>query len=168
MSTVVSVNTYTHSVTFVADNFFKSLKNILLLSGLDPSNLVGDRDSIMRAMTAWLDSKHLEKVVLEVYDPRDDSLITAWDVEVGYSWSSGDGTFWTDTDQLRYAIKKAGVLPSNALYQVKLQTSPGEPAVAGWSDCAYRSREGFVPQSLGTTVSHSGLSGSTTYLRRVA
>ena len=35
--TNVAVNTYTHSVTYVADNILKSLKDIIRLSGLDPS-----------------------------------------------------------------------------------------------------------------------------------
>ncbi len=35
--TSVGVNTYTHSVTYVADNIMKSFKDIIRLSGLDPS-----------------------------------------------------------------------------------------------------------------------------------
>jgi len=38
--TTVTVNTYTYSVTYVADNILKSIKDIIRLSGLDPSNLV--------------------------------------------------------------------------------------------------------------------------------
>ena len=36
--TSVAVNTYTHSVTYVADNILKSMKDIVRLSGLDPAN----------------------------------------------------------------------------------------------------------------------------------
>ena len=36
MSTVATYS-YTHSVTYVTDNILKSLKDIILLSGLDPS-----------------------------------------------------------------------------------------------------------------------------------
>lgn len=35
MSTVATYS-YTHSVTYVTDNILKSLKDIILLSGLDP------------------------------------------------------------------------------------------------------------------------------------
>jgi hypothetical protein len=37
--TSVAVNTYTHSVVYVADNILKSMKDIIRLSGLDPTNL---------------------------------------------------------------------------------------------------------------------------------
>ena len=40
--TSVAVNTYTHSVTYVADNILKSFKDIVRLSGLDPGKLVAD------------------------------------------------------------------------------------------------------------------------------
>ena len=38
--TSVAVNTYTYSVTYVADNILKSMKDIIRLSGLDPTNMV--------------------------------------------------------------------------------------------------------------------------------
>ena len=40
--TSVAVNTYAFSVTYVADNILKSMKDIIRLSGLDPTNLVGE------------------------------------------------------------------------------------------------------------------------------
>jgi hypothetical protein len=54
--TSVAVNTYTHSVTYVADNILKSLKDIVRLSGLDPSKLVDGWESNMLALRTWLDS----------------------------------------------------------------------------------------------------------------
>jgi hypothetical protein len=41
MTTTVSVNTYTHSVTYVADNILKSIKDIIRLSGLNPAKFAG-------------------------------------------------------------------------------------------------------------------------------
>jgi hypothetical protein len=77
---------------------------------------------------------------------------------VTYTWNgSGDGTFWTDTDQLRTAIKKAGIAPSLANYSVIVHNKAGRPEVDGWSACSYRSTDGMVRQSLGTTIEHSGL-----------
>lgn len=165
--TTVTVNTYTHSVTYVADNILKSLKDIIRLSGLDPSNLVDSWDSKMRALKTWLNSQDLTKVVLEIYDPANGKLITRWDIEVGYNWNgSGDGGFWTDTDQLKYAIKKAGVAPGSAKYEIKLLTKPGRPDVDGWSSCEFRSTTGFSRQSLGSTIEHNGLGASTSYWRQ--
>lgn len=164
--TAVAVYSYTHSVTYVADNILKSLKDIVRLSGLDPSNLVGSWDSKLLALTTWISSGHLNTVMLEVFDPRTNALITRWDIDIVYSWTSGDGTFWTDTEQLKYAIKKAGVAPSTAGYRIVLDNKAGRPDVKGWSSTSLRSTDGMVRQSLGSTIEHSGLGGSASYWRK--
>ena len=56
--TSVAVYSYTHSVTYVADNILKSFKDIIRLSGLDPANLVESWDSKMLALKTWLASGH--------------------------------------------------------------------------------------------------------------
>lgn len=163
--TTVAVNTYTHSVTYVADNILKSLKDIIRLSGLDPSHLVDSWESKMRALKTWLGSQDLERVVLEVYNKKTQALIVRWDIDIVYSWSGGGG-FWTDTDQLKYHIRKAGVAPSDASYDILMKTKPGRPDVPGWGSGAYRSTDGFVRHNLGSTIEHSGLGGSAAYWRK--
>lgn len=162
----VSVNTYTHSVTYVADNILKSFKDIILMSGLNPEIFSEKRESNLRAIRTWIESRHLERVILEIFDPRTNKLVTRWDIDVEYNWSSGDGSFYTDTDQLRYHILKAGLAPSQARYSLIAVTSPGEPSVPGWSDCTMRSTDGMVRQSLGSTIQHNGLGGNSSYWRK--
>jgi hypothetical protein len=164
--TSVTVNTYTHSVTYVADNILKSLKDILRLSGLNPRNLIDGWASNMLALQTWLTSKDLQQVILEVFDPATDALITRWDIDIVYGWSAGDGSFWTDTEQLKYAIRKSGVAPSDASYRLLLDNKPGRPPVPGWSSTTYRSTHGMVRQSLGSTIEHHGLGGSAAYWRK--
>ena len=164
--TAVATYSYTHSVTYVTDNILKSLKDIILLSGLDPGQFVDDWSTNTRGIKTWLGTGDLEKVVLEIFDPATDKLIIRWDVEIVYGWVEGDGSFWTDTEQLKYAIKKAGILPSEAKYNLLAHTRPGRPDVEGWSKGKYRSTSGLVKQSLGSTVEHSGLGGQTAYWRR--
>jgi hypothetical protein len=164
--TVVAAYSYTHSVTYVADNILKSLKDIIRLSGLDPAEFVGDWQTNMLAVQTWLASGDLEKVTLEIFDPKTDELIFRWDVEIAYRWSGGDGSFWTDTEQLKYAIRKAGLVPSEARYHFLLRAKPGRPDVVGWGKGSFRSTDGMVRQSLGTTIEHSGLGASASYLRR--
>ena len=164
--TSVSVSTYTHSVTYVADNILKSLKDIIRLSGLNPSAFVGSWQTNMLAIQTWLNTGDLRKVSLEIYNPWTNKLILRWDIYIAYAWSGGDGGFWTDTEQLKYAILKEGVSPSDARYELLLDTKPGRPDVIGWSKGTYRSTEGMVRQSLGTTIQHSGLGANTSYLRR--
>lgn len=165
--TSVVVNTYTHSVVYVADNILKSMKDILRLSGLDPTGLVEDWQSTMTAMQTWLQSRHLETVVLEIFDPKTDQIIGRWDIDVVYSALGGDGAFWTDTDQIRIAVRKAGVMPGEARYRLLLSNKAGRPDVPGWSSTTYRSTQGFVRHSLGSTIEHNGLGGSAAYWRKL-
>jgi hypothetical protein len=161
----VAVYSYTHSVTYVADKILKSFKDIIRLSGLDPTNLVESWDSKMLALKTWLQSGHLECVVLEVFDPTTDKLIGRWDIDVVYG-ASGDGSFWKDTDQIKYHIRKAGLWPSQARYRLLMQNRDGRPDVAGWDRAQYRCTEGFARQSLGSTIEHNGLGGSAAYWRK--
>lgn len=164
--TAVTVNTYTHSITYVADNILKSLKDIIRLVGLDPTNLVNGWESNLRALKTWLESGDLRQVNLEIYDPTTNALITRWDLDIAYGWSGDDGSFWTDTEQLKYAIRKTGVAPSVARYRLLMDNKPGRPDVPGWSPTTYRSTEGMVRQSLGSTIEHSGLGASAAYWRQ--
>lgn len=166
MGVSVSVRSYTHATTYVADNILKSLKNILLFSGLDPDRLADDREVLHRGITAWIESGHLRKVVLEVYDPSTDALVGRWDVNISYEWTGGDGQFWADTDAIRFAIKKSGVLPSTARYRVVATTASGRPDVGGWSSTKLRSTDGMIEQRIGTSIEASGLSGGVSYYRR--
>ncbi len=166
MSTV-AVYSYTHSVAYVADNIVKSLKDIIRESGLDPTQFAHDWQLYVNGIKTWLASGHLKTVSLEIYNPKTDALITRWDLEIAYSWTTGDGTFYTDTDQLKYAIRKAGVTPGEARYRLVVDhTTSGYPPVSGWSPTTYRSSNGMVRQSLGPTIEHSGLGASASYLRR--
>jgi hypothetical protein len=164
--TTVAVYSYTHSVTYVADNILKSLKDIIRMSGLDPSKLVNNWDSNMLALRTWLESGHLQRVVLEIFDPKTNGLILRWDIDIVYSWSSGDSTFWTDTEQLKYHIRKGGAAPAEASYRLLMDNKPGRPNVEGWSSTSFRSMDGMVRQSLGSTIEHSGLGASAAYWRK--
>src|SRR4051794_33659887 len=111
MSTLVVVNTYAHSVTYVADNLLMSLKEIIRESGLSPEKLTSDWANLQRGISRWLESRHLERIVLEVYNPTTNALIGRWDFEIAYG-AQGDGSMWVNTDDIKYHIRKAGQWPS--------------------------------------------------------
>jgi hypothetical protein len=164
MSTFVVVNTYTHSVTYVTDKMLMSLKEIIRCSGLSPEKLVTDWKVLQRGISTWLDSRDLETVILEVYNPRTGALIGRWDFDIFYG-SSGDSDMWVNTDDIKYHILKAGQWPSACDYRIVLTTKPGRPNVDGWSGTTLRSTNGFVRQSLGTTIDGNGLRSGTAYWR---
>lgn len=165
MSTI-AVYSYTHSVTYVAENILKSFKDIIRLSGLNPGNLVDGWSSHMQALRTWLESGHLERVILEVFDPQTDALIVRWDVDIVYAGSSGDGRFYTDSEQLKYHIRKAGVTPESAHYRLIMENKFGRPDVDGWSPTTFRSKNDMVRQSLGSTIEHNGLGANAAYWRK--
>ena len=166
MSTFVTTNTYTHSVTYVTDNILRCLQDIVRQSGLDPGKLADRWSALENGISTWLKSRHLESVTLEVFDSRTDGLVDRWDLSIAYSWTEGSGTFWVDTDQIRYAIQKQGLWPSLCDYRVVISTKAGYPDVAGWESTTFRSMDGFVRQSIGTTMDASGLGASASYYRR--
>jgi len=96
----------TQSVTYVADNILKSLKDIIRLSGMDPSNFVSDAAVNMRGIKTWLETGDLEKIMLDIYNPSTDALLFRWEIDVSYGWSSGDGSFYTDTEQLKFNFQQ--------------------------------------------------------------
>ncbi len=165
MSTFVSVNTYTHSVTYVADNMLRSLKEIIRESGLSPEKLANNWTVLQCGISKWLETRHLEGVVLEVYNPSTGGLVGRWDFDIVYG-VQGDGSMWVNTEDIKYHIRKAGQWPSACDYEVITTTKAGRPDVTGWAPAAFRSTDGFVRQAIGTTIDGNGLSTGTAYWRR--
>lgn len=166
MSTFVVVNTFTHSVTYVTDKMLMSLKEIIRCSGLSPEKLVADWKVLQRGISTWLNSRDLEAVHLEVFNPKTNALIGRWDFDI-YFGASGEGDMWVNTEDIKYHIRKAGQWPSACDYRVILTTKPGRPNVEGWSGATFRSTDGFVRQSLGTTIDGNGIKTGTAYWRKV-
>lgn len=165
MSTSVSVNTYAHSVTYVTDKLLMSIKDIIRLSGLNPAKFVNDWSWMERGIRTWLGTQDLETVVLEVYNPNTDKLVGRWDFDIYYG-SSGDGSFWVDPKLIKYHIEKQGAIPSTCNYRIVTTTKPNRPDVQGWAPTQFRPTDGFVKQSIGTTIDGNGLSTGTGYWRK--
>jgi hypothetical protein len=102
---------------------------------------------------------------LEVYNPSTDALVTRWDLDVVYD-TVGGGSLWVDTDAVRYAIRKAGLVPSTCSYALKLMNSAGRPDVAGWAACKFRSTDALKRFSAGATIGGHGITTQTAYWSR--
>jgi hypothetical protein len=168
MSTTVFVNTYTHSVAYVTDKLLTSIKNIIRLSGLNPGKLTQDWEILERGINRWLDTEDLEEVHLEVFNPNNNKLVGRWDFEIFYGFSADGATFWLDPDVISYHIKKQGLWPSSCDYRIVVTTKPGRPDVLGWSNTTLRSIDGFIKQSIGTTINGGGLNASAGYWRKIS
>ncbi|OQP67639.1 hypothetical protein [Niastella populi] len=165
MSTLVSVNTYAHTVTFVTDKMLKSLRYIITSTGLDPNKFVNDWKTYELGVQTWLTSKHLKGITLEIVSPTG-ALVTRCDFEINYTYGNGEGSMWLDTDALKFAITKFGTIPSSCTYSIILTTDPNRSDVAGWGPASYLSTEGFTKQSLGTTIGTSSIGAQASYWRK--
>lgn len=165
MSTFTVAFSFAHTVTYVTDKMLHTLQGIIREIGLDPSQFADSWESNERAISAWLASKDLERVTLEVYDPATGKAAARWDMDVVYT-TVGDGALWVDTAAVRYAIRKAGLVPASCLYDLLLTTKPGRPDVDGWGPRDLRSMAGFKRYSVGATVGGNGLTAQTCYWSR--
>lgn len=164
MSTITVGYTYAHTVTHVTTKMLLLLKDIIREIGLDPAAFVQEWASYERAVSAWLVSRHLTCVTLEVHRASTGGLVCRWDLDVLYA-TVGDGSLWVDTDAIRYHIAKAGVPPSGCKYDLILTTAPGRPDVDGWGPAGFRSTEGLRRYSVGATVGGDGLAAEAAYWR---
>ncbi len=163
MSSTVTVSfTYAHTVTYVTEKMLLTLKEIIRDIGLNPGKVANNWGIYESAISTWLTSRDLQRVVLEVYNPQTNALVTRWDMDVAYS-SVGDGSFWVDTAAVRYAIAKAGLAPSTCKYDLILVTSPGCPDVPGWGSCDLRSTASLRRYAVGSTIGGDGISAKTGY-----
>lgn len=168
MSTHVAVNTYTHSVTYVTGEMVRSLKQIIRLSGLNADLLMNSWASLEAGISVWIRSKHLKKVTLEIYNPKTDGLVTRWDFEINYTYGADDdGSLWADHDAINFAIIKAGVIAATCKYEFVI-LAPGGESVTGWSNGSYRSTDGFLQHSLGTTIAGNSLGTGTSFWRKTS
>ena len=167
MNTNVYVNTYTHSVAYVTDKMLYSLKWIIFWSGLKSTKLTDQWETLERGIKVWLQGRHLEKLMLEVYNPSNSRLVGRWDFEIEYGYGSDeDGSMWLDTDSIRTAVAKAGLHPSNCRYDIIVKHKPGSPSVSGWTTTTLRSTDGFSRFSIGTSIGANPLGAGVAYWRR--
>ena len=165
MSTTVTVNTYTHTVTYVTSKLVLSLKEIIREIGLNPNNLVSVWAILEEGISTWLEDSDLVEISLEVFNAYTGRLATRWDLEIVYGYT-GDGSLWTDTWAIKYAIKKAGCDPSGCDYRIIVRTKPGARSLPNWSSTEFKSTAGFNRYCLGSTIGGNGIASETAYWSR--
>ena len=163
--TAVSVTVGVYSATHVATNMLRGLKQIIAGCGLSTSRIMGEWEVLEDGVATWVDSRHLEKLVLEVWDTRKpDTLIGRFDFTIDYSYyGSGDGELWLDAETVAWAIKKNGSYASSCNYCIIATTSFGAPSVDGWSSMTLRSTAGMREHSIGTALGGGSMAAGLSY-----
>ncbi len=161
MATAVQVNVHTHATTHVATNLIRSLKQLVVACGLDATELLGQWQILEIGVATWLGTRHLERLVLEIYSTATGVLVRRFDFDIDYGYHpNGDGDLWIDPDTVAYAITKSGKLPKNCFYDILAKNSASRPDVAGWSTGTFRSTQDLTRRSVGATVGGGDLGAS--------
>lgn len=166
MSTTTHTATYTRATTHVATNLVLGLKQIITECGLDPSKLIGAWETLEEGLSTWLETKHLRRVTLEIFDAYTDSLVKRFDFEVTYNHDPfGNGELWLDPKVTDYAIRKAGKVPHECVYDILVTTSPGRPDVHGWTSTRLRDSSHLYRRSVGSAIGGCGIGAIANYWR---
>jgi hypothetical protein len=164
MSVSTNTTSRVHIVTFLTDKVLKSIGDIVRDSGLSMTKFTKDRALFERGIKAWLNSGHLEYVVLEIYDSTTDKLIKKWVFEFH---EDGDGgvDFWFNPEEIKYHLLKAGKPPATCNYCLIIHNKPGRPDVEGFVKGSPRDSTHLNQFSVGTTVSASTSNVRTNYFK---
>lgn len=166
--TTVRVNTKTYATTHVATGILRSLKQLIVGCGLDPTRIAADWAVLEAGTSTWLETRHLDALVLEVYDPRNSTvLVGRFDFTIDYGYYvDGDGSLWIDPDTVAFVIRKNGSYPSRCRYRIVADLLPGAPSVVGWSSTTLRSTAGWSQVSAGTGIGGGSLGADLGYWRK--
>ena len=152
-------NTYTQATTHVANNVIRGLKRLVVGCDLDPAKLIGTWTTMEEGLSTWLEARHLECVVLEVFNPNTDKLVKRFDFEIKYNHDPfGTGELWLDLSVVDYAIRKFGVVPRECSYGIIAITKPECAVVDGWTSTQLRSTSHLYQRSVGSVVGGGGIS----------
>jgi hypothetical protein len=157
-----TTTTRSHVATYLTDKMLLSLGNIIRDSGLNMQSFVNSRSTYEAGVKTWLNSGHLEKVILEIFDASTSSLVKRWDFDF-FTDGNGELGFWFDPGDISYHLAKAGKSPSQCSYTIVVTTKPNRPDVAGWSSCNLRDTANLRQFCLGTTISASNMGARTSY-----
>jgi len=161
-ATATLSSTFSHVVTHFSDKMLMLLGNIIRDSGLSMTKFSDERSILERGLKTWLQSGHLRKVTLEIFKPGTRDLIRRWDLEWDKCEAAETG-FWVDIADIKYHLRKAGVISADCPYRFLVDTEPGEPAVAGFTTAPYSDTTGLKQYSLGTTISGGSYGSRTSY-----
>lgn len=164
---IVAVRSYarTHTAVFVSDKLRNFLKILVRHYGLNPQGVVDAwSDWVDLAARTWLETGHLEAIVLEFYKPGSTCAAARWDFPIRYD-GNGVDEMWVDRLFLEETFSKASTPPSGCLYRIVLQTDTRRPDVPGVGPTTFRSTNGMTAREAGTVIATPDIMASARYYR---
>ena len=167
MRTQTHTQTYTrtHSIVFLSDNMRNTLREVIRENGLDPCYMMQEWSIIERGIQTWLESGHLNKIVIEFYNPKNYVLSARWDFPIRYIGSGVEDDMWLDKKYLRQLIAKSARPSSDCLYRILLFNDLGYPSVEGFTSCTSLSTNGLGVRAAGTVIATGHMTAEAQYWR---
>jgi Bacterial HORMA domain 2 len=157
------VFTQTHSIVFLSDNLRNTLREVIRENGISPQKLVQDWEVIEQGIHTWLQSRHLNNIVVEFFKPGASIASARWEFPIGYTGSGVEDDMWLDKSYLRQLIAKAKRPTTDCTYRILLCTNAGAPTVAGFTSCTFLSTGQLVARQAGTVISTGHITAGATY-----
>lgn len=167
MTNTVSTYAYSRAYTsvFVSDKMRNLLKLLVRYYGLNPQEVVDAWSGwVDRAARTWLESGHLQAIIIEFYWPGSDEAVARWDFPIRYDGNDID-EMWVDRMFFEDSFAKAKAPPSGCSYRILLEVLPGEPYVEGVGYTTCRSINGLVAREIGTVIATPDIMASARYYR---
>lgn len=167
MATYAYSQTYTqtHSIVFLSDNLRNTLREVVRENGLSPEKLMQDWAIIEHGIRTWLETGHLNSIVVEFFEPSSAAASARWEFPIGYTGSGVDDDMWLDKAYLRQLIAKSARPTSKCTYRILLCTAPGAPKVDGFTSCSFLSTGQLAARQAGTIIATSHMTAGVTYWR---
>jgi hypothetical protein len=159
------VFTQTHSIVFLSDNMRNTLREVIRENGISPAKLMQDWDMIERGIKTWLQSGHLNNIVVEFFKPGASEASARWEFPTGYAGSGVDDDMWLDKNYLRQLIAKAKRPTSDCIYRILLCTDNNAPRVDGFTSCSFLSTGQMSARQAGTVIATRHMTAGATYWR---
>jgi len=157
--------TSTHSIVFLSDNLRNTLREVIRENGISPDKLMQDWTTIEIGIKTWLQSGHLNSVVVEFFKPGASEASARWDFPVGYDGSGVQDDMWLDKNYLRQLIAKSARPSTDCTYRILLCRNPGWPKVDGFTDASFLSTGSLVARQAGTVIATGHMTAAVTYWR---
>ncbi|HEX8817015.1 MAG TPA: hypothetical protein VF753_16080 [Terriglobales bacterium] len=154
-----------HSIVFMSDNMRNTLREVIREYGISPDKLMQDWSTIERGIHTWLQSGHLNNVVVEFFKPGASVASAKWEFPVTYSGSGVDDDMWLDKNYLRQLIAKSAKPTSGCNYRIILCTDDGAPTVSGFTSCSFLSTGNLSARQAGTVIATGHMTAGVTYWR---
>src|SRR5579884_3421956 len=144
--------TNTHSLVFLSDNLRNTLREVIRENGISPDKLMQDWTTIERGIRTWLQSGHLNNIVIEFFKPGAAVASARWEFPIGYAGSGVTDDMWLDKNYLRQLIAKSTRPTMDCSYRIILCNDPGRPDVSGFSPCSFLSTGNLAARQAGTVI----------------